>query len=100
MKKFVYLCFIKWTPESHRVSEEYWVNWIKGHDDLCKDNDVELVVDGSVLCCAEERVFGYATDMHREPFEDFLRKVRNLHPEISTDYSKTYQVYQRRRLME
>ena len=100
MKKYVYLCFIKWTPESHKEPEEYWIDWIKKHDDLCEENDVELIVDGSPLGCAEERVFGYATDMHREPFQEFLRKVRYLHPQISTDYSKTYQVYQRRRLME
>ena len=100
LKKYVYLCFIKWTAEAHKAPDGYWVEWIKKHDELCHENDVELVVDGSAFGCAEDRVYGYATDMHRDAFQDFLRKVRNLHPEISTDYSKTFQVYQRRRLME
>ncbi len=88
MSKYVYLCFTKW---SARTTGE---NWRKKHDELCKENGVEVVCFGPVFGVVEDWVIGYGTDMHRDAFQEFRGKVWNLDPE-AISYTKTFQVLSR-----
>ncbi|MGD0804975.1 MAG: hypothetical protein ABSA11_12985 [Candidatus Bathyarchaeia archaeon] len=92
--KYVYLCFTKWSDKAVAEWPKKGAQWLKKHEKLCKDNKVEIVTNGRVFGCVEDTVIGYATDMHRDAFQDFRDKVWNLDPEIPMSYTKTYEVLQ------
>ena len=91
MGKYVYLCFTKWTRKAVNGTREEFMAWRKKHDELCKENDVKVKVMGSVFGAVEDSVIGYATDMHRDAFQEFRSKIWNIDQD-QIEYTKTYQV--------
>ncbi len=90
MGRYVYLCFVKWLESAHEKGYEFFAGtWLPRHEELCRENGVELLRWGLPWGTAEDHVFIYETDMAVAEFQDFKGEVSRIDGERLWDYSRT-----------
>jgi hypothetical protein len=89
--KYLYLVYIKWTPNAMSKGSEFFQKWINEHDKLCKENNVNPLWGGIPYTTVEESAFFYETDMELLDFHQFKnQKIFQIMGGGYIDYGNTH----------
>jgi len=90
MRKYVYLCFVKWTDAAMEKGSDYFTKeWFPKHDELCKKHKVKQLQHGVPFGTVEEHVFIYDTDLPLADYQLFRNDVTAISKERYIAYIKT-----------